>query len=171
MKINILLIILVLFSFTPDKNQDFYNFCQKNGKSISPTYQTRNCVQFMDKVLKDYLHIDNKELTKIIYIKYDIKTVEKSIKNKDTSIIGGVSYGLVKFNYANYVKLKDIKKGDIVQYWSTVGFTNGHCGIFEGYDKFGNILLIGSHQDSKGFGVMNTYSKNFNIHFYICRLK
>ena len=171
-KALLILSVITLCSTTPpDKNLGFYNYCELNGKSIAPTYQKRNCVQFMDVALKNYLNIDNQDLTKCIYMNYDIRKIERALNNKDTAMVGGVSYGLVKYGYADYVPLKKIKKGDIVQYWSTTGFTNGHCGIFKGYDGSGNMLLIGSHCDSKGYGEMNTYSKNLRMYYFICRLK
>jgi hypothetical protein len=174
MKCHFIFIIISLLTISLchiDKGSEFLDYCQIHGKAIAPTYQKSNCVHFMDKVLQGFLNINNPELSNIIYVKYTIPEIEKALKSNDTAVVGGVAYGLVKFGYAGYVKLKDIKKGDIVQYWSTDGYTNGHCGIFTEYDKSGNMMLIGSHQDSKGYGVMNTYSKNFKMYFYICRLK
>ena len=171
---NLLLICMILIlcsNKTQDKSLGFYNFCEFHGKTISPTYEKRNCVQFMDIALKDYLNINDSKLSKFIYINYNISIIEKALKTNDTSIVGGVSYGLVKLGYAKYISINNIKKGDIVQYWSTDGFINGHCGIFKEYDKQGNMILVGSHQDSKGYGSMNTYSKNFKIYFYISRLQ
>ena len=169
--IFIVILILTSSKSVEDKGLKFLDYCQIHGKSIAPTYQKSNCVQFMNKALQGFLNINNPELSNIIYVKYTIPEIEKALKAKDTSIVGGVSFGLVKYGYAKFVDVKNIKQGDIVQYWSTDGFTNGHCGIFTEYDKSGNMLLIGSHPDSKGFGVMNTYSKNFKMTFYICRLK
>lgn len=150
--------------------QKFYDFCQSNGHQICPSYNKMNCVQFMDYAIKKHLKINSPELTKYIYINYPKETIQKALNTNNVSIVGGVSYGLVKHNLATWVELKDIKKGDIVQYWSTDGFLNGHCGIFHGYDKFGNMILVGSHQDSHGYGYMNVFNQNLKCNFYICRL-
>jgi len=153
------------------QGQNFYDYCQKNGRAICPSYTSLNCVQFMDVALKKYYGINNSELTKYTYINYPISTINKAIQTNQTNIVGGVAYGLVKFGYAEWVDIKDIQKGDIVQYWSTVGYTNGHCGIFHGYDLNHNMILVGSHQDSKGYGYMNVYNSNIECTFYVCRLK
>jgi hypothetical protein len=122
--------------------------------------------------LKKFYGIDNKELSKIIMIDYSINQVDSMIRAKNKTVLAGVCYGLVKFGYAEWVDIKNIHKGDIVQYWSTLGYTNGHCGIFHGYDKKGNVLLIGSHPDSNGYGIMNCYNKGNenNIYFFVVRL-
>lgn len=163
---------LILFLLTTlGYGQSFYDFCQVHGRTIAPSYEKVNCVQFMDLALRQYLRIQDPILSKYIYINYSKEVIEKAIIDKNTSILGGVSYGLVKGGYAEWVELKDIKQGDIVQYWSTDGFINGHCGIFEGYDKFGNFILVGSHGDSQGYGLMNCYNTSIKCQFYICRLK
>jgi len=126
----------------------------------------------MDIALKGFYHIDNKQLTKITMINYSMNQIDSMISKKNKTVLGGVSYGLVKLGYAQFVELKDIRKGDIVQYWSTMGYTNGHCGIFHGYDSNGNILLTGSHPDSKGYGIMNCYNKGNEKYmtFFVARL-
>lgn len=150
--------------------QSFYDFCQSQGRTIAPSYEKVNCVQFMDFALKKHLKIKDPILSKYIYINYSKEVIKKSLDYRDTTILGGVSYGLIKCGYAHWVELRDIKRGDIVQYWSTDGFINGHCGVFQGYDKFGNILLLGSHSDSNGYGMMNCYNIHIKCQFYVCRL-
>ena len=62
---NLLLICMILIlcsNKTQDKSLGFYNFCEFHGKTISPTYEKRNCVQFMDIALKDYLNINDSKL-------------------------------------------------------------------------------------------------------------
>jgi len=173
-----LLIILISFlssSFTiQDSGTNFYNYCKTYGRDIAPVYKygKTDCTNFLDKSLKKFYRIDNKELTKIIMIDYSINQVDSMIRVKNKTILTGVCYGLVKFGYAEWVDIKNIRKGDIVQYWSTLGYTNGHCGIFHGYDKKGNVLLTGSHPDSNGYGIMNCYNKGNenNIYFFVVRL-
>lgn len=176
--INIIIISLLslcLVSNIPtNRGLEFYNYCEKNGKTISPAYKwgKTDCTHFMDIALKGFYRIDNKQLTKIIMINYSINQVDSMISKNNKTALAGVAYGLVKFGYAEFVDLKDIRKGDIVQYWSTMGYTNGHCGIFSGYDEKGNILLTGSHPDSKGYGVMNCYNigNEKYMRFFVARL-
>lgn len=161
----------ILLLITHTITQPFYDFCQKNGKKIAPTYKKANCTQFMDQILKDYLNIDDPKLSKYIHINYPLDYIEKCLEENKIEVVGGAPYGLVTLGYANWVELKNIQRGDIVQYWSLDGFTNGHVGVFHGYDQFGNIILVGSHQDSNGYGRMNCLNKSINCKFYVCRLK
>ncbi len=171
-RISLLLILVTLLSLnTPSSGSKFYQWCQTNGRTISPTYQKANCVQFMDQALKKYYRINDPALTKSIYINYPLTVVAKALSDKDTSIVGGVAYGLVKAGRATWVAKKDLQRGDIVQYWTTTGYLNGHCGIFDKYDAVGNVMLVGSHPDSHGYGLMNCYDQNLTCTFFICRLK
>ncbi len=175
-RLNFLIIFLCSFTFVNDvklnipvKNKDFSNFVEKNGKRIAPTYKSVNCVQFMDKLLIEYLKIP-KSVSDKIYIKKDISEVERLLKNSDTAIVSGVCSALVKGGYAKWVNPENIKRGDIIQYWSTDGFINGHCGIIYDEDKDGYILQ-GSHPDCKGFGLMNALNKHMKMKIFVVRLK
>jgi len=169
-KITFLILFFITHSIWGQK-PTFYDFCQINGPQIAPTYEQVNCVQFLDQALKKYLQINDPVLTKYIYINYSKEVIHSAIPENNIAILGGVSYGLVRGGYATWVELKDIKRGDIVQYWSVEGFINGHCGVFDSYDKFGNMILLGSHIDSKGYGKMSVYNTNLKCLFFVCRLK
>jgi hypothetical protein len=151
-------------------SNSFYDFCQKYGKMIAPSYEKSNCVQFMDQALKKFLGISDPILTKHIYINHPLEKIQAALKNNDVSVLGGVCYGLTCKKLASWVELNTVQKGDIVQYWSTDGFINGHCGIFHEFDSNGNMILIGSHGDSHGYGYMNVYNTTMKCQFYICRL-
>ena len=60
--------------------------------------------------------------------------IEKAFQNKDTTILGGVCYALTKYNYAEWISINEIQRGDIVQYWNNSGFINGHCGVFSHFE-------------------------------------
>lgn len=155
----------------PPKNQDFIKYLEENGKSVAPTYQTANCVQFMDKILTSYSNIDEKTSERI-YIKCDIEQVKKYLQRGDSTVVSGVCWALVASGKAKWIARKDAKIGDIVQYWSTdYGMINGHCGVICGEDSTG-YLLYSSHQDSKGFGIMQVKNKTTfpNTKFFIVRL-
>lgn len=161
-----------IYNDVPLKNTQLLEYLEKNGKSLAPTYEKANCVEFLDKVLTSFSKIDEKTSERI-YINYDLKRVEKLLLRGDSTIVSGVCWALISCNKARWVSPSDVKVGDIVQYWSTdMGFTNGHCGVICGEDKTG-YLLYSSHQDSKGFGVMQVKNKTLypNTKFFIVRLK
>jgi hypothetical protein len=166
--------LIVLQSFTcnniPAKNAEFISYLEKHGKNLAPTYESANCVEFLDKVLTNFSKIDEKTSERI-YINYDIRTVERLLVRGDSTIVSGVCWALVSCNKAHWIKPKDAKVGDIIQYWSTDGFTNGHCGVICGEDETG-YLLYSSHQDSEGFGVMQVKNKTVykNMKLFIVRL-
>jgi hypothetical protein len=147
----------------------FIDFVEQQGKTLAPSYEKRNCVQFMDAILKEYLNI-NKNTSERIYIKHDLEFLKKLYYKGDTAIISGVCAALVDCHKADWVSLKDIKRGDVIQYWTDNGFFNGHCGIYWDADMSGNFLLKGSHPDSHGYGVMNMYNKNFKMKIFCVRL-
>jgi hypothetical protein len=154
----------------PAKNKEFIKFLEKHGKEIAPTYNEVNCVQFMNKSLKRFLISVPRETCQRMYISHNIETINKLIASNDTTIISGVCAALVDANLARWIKPEDAKQGDIIQYWSTSGFTNGHCGIIYGEDSNG-FILYGSHPDSKGFGKMNMLNKSIEMKVFIVRLK
>lgn len=175
-KYIILFIVISAFSFIndverniPNKNIKFIKFIEHNGKTIAPSYKKANCVQFMDELLKQYIDI-NKSTSKRIYINIDMNRVETLINKNDSTIVAGVCWALVTSKKAKWINPSEVKRGDIVQYWSSEGFINGHCGIIYSEDKDGYIIYS-SHPDSKGFGKINVMNKTMkNVKFYFVRL-
>ncbi len=156
----------------PAKNKEFINYIIQNGKQIAPSYETANCVQFMDKIITNYIpNVIDDMLSERIYIKEEISHVEKLLKRGDSLYVSGVCGALISCNQATWVKPEDAKRGDIIQYWTMDGFLNGHCGILYDEDKDGYVLLS-SHHDSNGYGKMNMRNKHYkNIKIFIVRLK
>jgi hypothetical protein len=175
----LILLSVLLVSFTtvydlskgiPDRNIEFLTYLQKNGKRIAPTYQKANCVQFMDILLHEYAFIDEKTSERI-YIKQDMLTIQKLLSRGDSTVVSGVCWALVETGKATWIKPENAKRGDIVQYWSTDGFINGHCGVLYDTDENGYVLLS-SHPDSQGYGKMSVNNKNLsNFTLFIVRLK
>lgn len=171
--LSIVLLSIICFGFKysdiPIKNQYLLTTCVKYGKVLAPTYNTRNCVQFMDAVLKNYSpNTITSNVSKKIYINIDIQEVEKRLLRGDSTVVAGVCWALKSNNLATWVKYSNIKPGDIVQYWNNVGtFTNGHCGIIKSVETSG-FYIYSSHQDTNGFGSMYVDKPEYS---YFVRLK
>jgi hypothetical protein len=165
-----LFILLDVDKDVPKRNLEFIKYLEHRGATLAPNYSKANCVEFLDHVLTEYINIDEKTSDRI-YIKQDILNIEKLLKRGDSTIVAGVCWALVASGKAEWVKQRDVKRGDLVQYWNTDSFINGHCGVVYDEDNKGYILLS-SHPDSKGYGKMNVNNKlSNNFIFFFVRLK
>lgn len=184
MKYLLLFLIITLSSFSvkngvtqdiPVKNLEFIKYVESHGRTIAPSYAKTNCVQFMDQILMGYTHIDD-ITSKRIYINQEMSFIKKLLEHNDSTIVAGVCWALLASGKAffvdpNGVGEKGVKKGDIIQYWQTDGFINGHCGIIYDETPEGYVLLS-SHPDSHGYGKMNMYNKKMSgFKIFIVRLK
>jgi hypothetical protein len=165
----ILFMTVFLFSEPPSQNLLLLMNCERYGKELAPTYLKRNCVQFLDKILKIQLSEKiTKEISDRIYIHLSVDQVEHQLKIMDSTFVTGVCYALTNAKLAEWIKPKDSMAGDIFQYWNTVGFTNGHCGIIKSINSDGTYTIYSSHQETKGFGTMKIEKPEY---FFIVRLK
>lgn len=152
------ILIFVAFSFAcqaqsdtliPVKNKEIVEYCIKNGRKISPTYNSAVCTEFVIGVLKHFTKLSDLEKKRIrIITEEDVFTL---IKNND-SIPKGVYFALISSGKGSPVSdLKQVKKGDFVQFWYE-GW--GHCGIVDSIDIENKTMnLHSSFPSTEGYGV------------------
>lgn len=152
----------------PDKNQLIYDYVEKNGHTLAPTYQKTVCTEYLIKTLEPFYNLSELEKNRIRIITN--QNLDSLLENR-SDIIKGVQYALTKSGVGEKVEsLEDAKAGDLIQFWNTfLGKSIGHCGVIRGYNKDkGLISLYSSSPKTNGHGVQLYMLPD---QYYIVRLK
>lgn len=134
-----------------EKNKAILRYAQKNGPTISPTYETAVCTEYLIRILNNFSKLNRDQKNKIsIITNRDIEVLLK----ENSPIPQGVCYALTSSGLGTAVSREQVLAGDFVQFWNTwKGKTTGHCGIVRAVDhKKGLISLYSSSPKTDGHG-------------------
>ncbi len=148
----------------PPKNKAVLAYVIKQGRKISPTYQSSVCTELLIGVLKHFTVLSKEEKNRIRII-----TEENvhQLRLANSPVPKGVYYALTQSNKGVAIdRLQDVKAGDFVQFWY---WSWGHCGIVKSIDtEHKTMELYSSYPTTNGYGI-----QTFNIppECYFVRLK
>lgn len=154
----LLLVMLVFASFadaqSTELNQRVIDTAVYYGRTISPTYQSAVCTEYVIGVLSHFIQLDS------------IDTVNIRIDQPRTSIDDvyaqiesgapepkGVYHALTSKGLGIPIDdWKQVEKGDFVQFWYDHSW--GHCGIVESIDLENKTMMLhSSYPSTDGYGI------------------
>ena len=140
-----------LLTFVP-QDTDFIGWLQKNGQTIAPTYETRNCVEFAYEAYHRYygVTLDSKNKSIFFIGNATVADANKAYKTKTGyEKISGCQAALVNAGLGKAIPTKQAQPGDLIQYWFIEGgrVTWGHACILKEITKDGWIV-IGSQPEN-----------------------
>lgn len=133
----------------PVKNKKIIQYAIDNGRSISPTYQSAVCTEFVIGVLENFIPLTNKDKNTIRII--TPKSIENMLENNSEEL-QGVCLALKQNGKGNAVDIQNVLPGDFVQFWYSGGW--GHCGIVSSIDiENKTMTLHSSYPTTDGYGI------------------
>ncbi len=133
----------------PVKNKKIIQYAIDNGRSISPTYQSAVCTEFVIGVLQNFIPLTNKDKNTIRII--TSKSIENMLENNSEEL-QGVCLALKQNGKGNAVDIQNVLPGDFVQFWYSGGW--GHCGIVSSIDiENKTMTLHSSYPSTNGYGI------------------
>jgi len=151
-----------LFSFGQDsctvsipiRNQQILDTIAKYGRSISPTYESAVCTEFVIGVLDHFIDLNKTDITNV-----RINQPRKSIEDVYQQLLDnspypkGVYHALTSNGKGTAIDdWSQVLPGDFVQFWYYRSW--GHCGIVDSIDVENKIMrLHSSFPSTSGYGV------------------
>lgn len=149
----------------------------EKGKLLSGTDYGKgenqlNCTTYVQKVLEvsDYdISKDTSRKINIDNIQKD-ENIEDLLKNDDSRVKGVVS-ALTSSDQGAEVSVKDLKKGDFIQYWyyDKEGNLRGHAGQISKVYENGKVDIHGSHRGKGGVGTLTNVNLDRMYKVYAVR--
>lgn len=168
MILRIALIILVLFAAkanaqTTELNQRVIDTAKYYGRTISPSYRSAVCTEYVIGVLSHFVKLDSIDTVniRIDQPRTSIDDVYAQIENGSPEP-KGVYYALTSKGLG--IPIDDwtkVQQGDFVQFWYDHSW--GHCGIVESIDLENKTMMLhSSYPSTDGYGIQEfelpTYS-------------
>ena len=144
--------LIISFLAFSNQNPDFLGWLEKNGQSLAPTYQTRNCVEFAYEAYHRFYGVSlvPKDKSAFFIANATVEDANKVLKYKTGyAKIAGCQTALVNAGLGKAVSVNEAKPGDLIQYWFIEGgrVTWGHACILKEITKEGWIV-IGSQPEN-----------------------
>ncbi len=154
----LLFVMLVFASFadaqSTELNRRVIDTAVYYGRTISPTYQSAVCTEYVIGVLSHFIKLDS---TDTVNIRIDqprnsIDDVYAQIANGSPEP-KGVYYALTSKGLGIPIDdWKQVEKGDFVQFWYDHSW--GHCGIVESIDLENKTMMLhSSYPSTDGYGI------------------
>ncbi len=143
-------------------NQQVIDTAVFYGRTISPTYSSAVCTEFVIGVLGHFIPLTTEDTIniRIDQPRKNIQEVYDQMKN-GAPFPKGVVYALTKNGHGEAIEdWKEVKKGDFVQFW----FPNswGHCGIVESINLENKTMeLHSSYPSTNGYGIQTFEIPNY----------
>lgn len=165
---RMLLLIIVLFAAnanaqTTELNQRVIDTAKYYGRTISPSYRSAVCTEFVIGVLSHFVKLDSIDTVniRIDQPRTSIDDVYAQIENGSPEP-KGVYYALTSKGLG--IPIDDwtkVQQGDFVQFWYDHSW--GHCGIVESIDLENKTMMLhSSYPSTDGYGIQEfelpTYS-------------
>lgn len=154
----LLLVMLVFASFadaqSTELNQRVIDTAVYYGRTISPTYQSAVCTEYVIGVLSHFIHLDSIDTVniRIDQPRNSIDDVYAQIANGSPEP-KGVYHALTSKGLGIPIDdWKQVEKGDFVQFWYDHSW--GHCGIVESIDVENKTMMLhSSYPSTDGYGI------------------
>lgn len=136
----------------PEANQLLLQYTMENGRTISPTYESAVCTEFVIEVLSSQRELSTNDKLAIRII---TSLPLDSLISQNAEIIQGVASALVRHGNGRAIdEPEDVLPGDLVQFWNIHhGKAYGHCGIVADVSPHKTLTLYSSHPATDGFGL------------------
>jgi hypothetical protein len=154
----LLLVMLVFASFadaqSTELNQRVIDTAVYYGRTISPTYQSAVCTEYVIGVLSHFIQLDSIDTVniRIDQPRTSIDDVYAQIANGSPEP-KGVYHALTSKGLGIPIDdWKQVERGDFVQFWYDHSW--GHCGIVEYIDiENKTMMLHSSYPSTDGYGI------------------
>lgn len=124
------------------------------GRTISPTYESSVCTEFVIGVLGHFMELTAEDTVniRIDQPRGNLKEVYLQIENGSPFPTGVVHALVSKGKGTEISDRKEVLPGDFVQFWYTNSW--GHCGIVSKIDVENKVLwLHSSYPSTEGYGI------------------
>lgn len=154
----LLLVMLVFASFadaqSTELNRRVIDTAVYYGRTISPTYQSAVCTEYVIGVLSHFIQLDSIDTVniRIDQPRNSIDDVYAQIANGSPEP-KGVYHALTSKGLGIPIDdWKQVEKGDFVQFWYDHAW--GHCGIVESIDLENKTMMLhSSYPSTDGYGI------------------
>lgn len=156
-------VLLLLFSLTahgqdsivlPEKNQQVLDTAMLYGRTISPTYESAVCTEFVIGVLEHFMKLskEDKVNIRIDQPRESLNTVYQWMEDGSPQP-KGVYNALISNGKGEAIDdITKVLPGDFVQFWYPSSW--GHCGIVSSMDlEKGVMYLHSSYPSTDGYGI------------------
>jgi len=153
------------FDSLPEKNRQVLEYVIRNGRSISPTYQSAVCTELVIGVLEHFIPLTATDKSRVrIIITEDVYT----LMELGSPLPKGVYHALTANHTGIAIdSLEAVLPGDFVQFWYPHSW--GHCGIVHSINpEEGTMELHSSFPSTEGYGVQEFAIPDY---CYFVRLK
>lgn len=141
-------------SLIPQRNQQVIDTAVRYGRSISPTYHSAVCTEFVIGVLEHFMNLTERDITNI-----RINQPRKSLSevydqiNNGAPEPKGVYHALIANGKGEPIDdWSKVLPGDFVQFWYPQSW--GHCGIVSSIDVANRTMLLhSSFPSTEGYGI------------------
>lgn len=138
----------------PQRNQQVIDTAVFYGRSISPTYQSAVCTEFVIGVLEHFIKLTQQDITniRINQPRNSLSEVYDQI-NSGAPEPKGVYHALVSNGKGEPIDdWSKVFPGDFVQFWYPESW--GHCGIVSSIDlETRTMMLHSSFPSTNGYGI------------------
>ncbi|MGV3610012.1 MAG: hypothetical protein ACO1N0_03615 [Fluviicola sp.] len=153
----------------PKLNQQVLDTAIKYGRTISPSYESSVCTEFVIGVLGHFMELTSEDTVniRIDQPRENLKEVYRQMEEGSPYPTGVVHALVSKGRGIEIVDRKEVLPGDFVQFWYPNSW--GHCGIVSKIDVENKVLwLHSSYPSTEGYGVQPFHMPDY---CYFVRLK